>query len=141
MREVVRSALIPRSAAFVFDLINDIERYPEFVPGCASARVLARDADTITATLGIRRGPLTLEFTTRNRLQPSSAIGMELIAGPFTQLTGGWQLTPLSATGCRATLTLRFALTNPVTALVLEPLFEKTLADLVEAFVVRARAN
>lgn len=140
MREVVRSALIPRSAAFVYGLINDIERYPEFVPGCASARVLARDAGIITATLGVQRGPLKLEFTTRNRLTPASAIDMDLVAGPFTQLTGGWQLWPLSESGCRATLTLRFALSNPLTALVLEPLFESILADLVAAFVTRARS-
>jgi ribosome-associated toxin RatA of RatAB toxin-antitoxin module len=64
---------------------------------------------------------------------------MQLLDGPFTELTGAWQLTAVSGNGCRATLKLRFAFSNRVTALVLEPLFEKIVADLVEAFVARAR--
>jgi ribosome-associated toxin RatA of RatAB toxin-antitoxin module len=139
MREVIRSVLIARPAALVYELINDIERYPEFVPGCASARVISREPNEIVALLGIKKGPLALEFTTRNRLTPSSAIAMQLLDGPFTELTGGWRLTALSGNGCRATLSLRFAFSNRVTALVLEPLFEKIVADLVEAFVLRAR--
>ena len=139
MRAVTRSVLIARPAALVYDLINDIERYPEFVPGCVSARVISSTRDEIVAALGIKKGPLTLAFTTRNRLVPYSAIDMQLLEGPFKELTGGWQLTPVADSGCRATLGLRFALSNVVTALVLEPLFEKIIADLVEAFVLRAR--
>lgn len=139
MREVSRSALIARPAAVVYDLINDVERYPSFVPGCYGARVLARSNDALIATLDIKKGPLRLEFTTRNRLRPPHHIDMQLEAGPFDELTGGWQLTELSDQACRASLSLRFALSNPMTALVLEPLFEGILADLVSAFVLRAR--
>ncbi len=139
MGEVTRSVLIARPAALVYGLINDFERYPQFVPGCASAQLLARSETDVVARLGVRQGPLILEFTTRNRLTPHSAIDMQLVDGPFSELTGGWQLTPLSDSGCRATLSLRFKFDNPVTAVVLAPFFEMIIAGLVDAFVVRAR--
>ena len=91
------------------------------------------------ARLVVRQGPLSLEFTTRNRLTPYSAIDMQLVDGPFTELTGGWQLTALSDSGCRATLSLQFEFSNAVTAAVLAPFFEVMIADLVDAFVLRAR--
>jgi ribosome-associated toxin RatA of RatAB toxin-antitoxin module len=139
MGEVTRSVLIARPVALVYGLINDFERYPEFVPGCVSAQLLARSATEVVARLGARQGPLSLEFTTRNRLTPCTAIDMQLVDGPFTELTGGWQLTALSGSGCRATLSLRFEFDNPVTTAVLAPFFEMMIAGLVDAFVLRAR--
>ena len=59
MREVKRSALVSQPPARVFTLINDIERYPEFLPWCTHARVLSRTPAEIVATLGVRQGALT----------------------------------------------------------------------------------
>jgi len=58
MREVKRSALIAESPARMYELINDIEAYPAFVPGCTAARIVSRKDGEIVATLHIRRGPL-----------------------------------------------------------------------------------
>lgn len=139
MREVSRSVLIARPATTVFGLINDIERYPEFVPGCAASRVLSRGDSEIVATLSVKRGPLQMDFTTRNQLFPPNRIQLQLQDGPFAELQGAWDLTPLSEQGCRASLALRFAFANPITALVLESAFERIVSDLVDAFVLRAR--
>ena len=74
MREVKRSALVSQPPARVFALINDIERYPEFLPWCTHARVLSRTPAEIVATLGVRQGALTGEFTTRNTLVPERRV-------------------------------------------------------------------
>jgi ribosome-associated toxin RatA of RatAB toxin-antitoxin module len=139
MRVVERAALIAQPAATVYGLINDIESYPKFVPGCVRARIETRTQTEIVATLGVKRGPLALDFTTRNTLTPHSAIDMQLVSGPFSTLAGGWQLTALSEAGCRATLRLQFAFSNRATGLLLEPLFASTVQALVDAFVARAR--
>jgi ribosome-associated toxin RatA of RatAB toxin-antitoxin module len=140
MREVSRTALIAQPAARVYALINDIERYPEFLPWCTQARIESRRDNEIVATLAIQRGPLTTEFTTRNRLTPDTRIDLQLERGPFDALSGYWLLTPLADKGCRVQLSMRFAFSNRVSALLLEPLFEKTLEALVDAFVLRARS-
>jgi ribosome-associated toxin RatA of RatAB toxin-antitoxin module len=140
MREVKRSALVAQSPARLFALINDVERYPEFVPGCTHARIESRSATEVVATMGVRRGALRAEFTTRNELLPDRRVTMHLVRGPFRVLEGEWLLSPIGDTGCRVELTMRFAFSNPLSGVIFEPLFAATVASLLDAFVARARA-
>ena len=139
MREVKRSALVAESPARMYRLVNDIERYPEFVPGCTGARVESRTDTEVVATLNIKRGPLSTEFTTRNLLQPDARVLMQFVSGPFRVLEGLWTFTPLGELGCRVELEMRFEFANRVAEALFEPLFETTAASLVDAFVKRAR--
>ena len=139
MREVKRSALIAESPERMYALINDIERYPEFVPWCTAARVESRKEGEAVATLTIKRGPLRAEFTTRNLLEPGKRVLMQFVSGPFRVLEGLWTLTPLGDLGCRVELEMRFEFANRVAGTLFAPLFEDTAASLVDAFVKRAR--
>lgn len=139
MREVKRSALVARPPGEVYALINDIESYPQFVPWCTSARIESRSPEAIVATLGVRRGPLRAEFTTRNLLDPPRSVRMQLVRGPFRTLEGLWLLHPIGGAGTRIELILRFEFTSSFSGLIFDPLFEETAASLVEAFVQRAR--
>lgn len=139
MREVKRSALIAESPARMYQLINDIDRYPEFVPGCTGARIVSRKENEMVASLTIKRGPLNAEFTTRNLLEPDKRVLMQFVSGPFRVLEGLWTLTPLGDLGCRVELKMRFEFANRVAGALFEPLFESTAASLVDAFVRRAR--
>ena len=123
----------------MYALINDIERYPEFVPWCAAARVDSRKDGEVVATLNIKRGPLRAEFTTRNLLEPDRRVLMQFVSGPFRVLEGLWTLSPLGELGCRVELEMRFEFANRVAGTLFEPLFEDTAASLVDAFVKRAR--
>lgn len=139
MRELTRSALIGKPPDLIYALINDIEAYPQFVPWCTRAVIESRSEREIVATLGVRRGPLHTEFTTRNTLDPGRSVVMEHLRGPFKALHGIWTLTPIGDAGTRIELTLRFAFANRLTAVVFEPMFEETAGSLVDAFVARAR--
>jgi ribosome-associated toxin RatA of RatAB toxin-antitoxin module len=140
MREMTRSALVARSPALVYQVVEDVERYPEFVPGCTEAKVLERSPNEMVARLVVRRGPLRTEFTTRNRLQPGRSMQMDLVEGPFRMLTGTWSFTPVASNGCRIELLLRFQFSNLFKSALFEPLFEETAASLVRAFVSRAQS-
>ncbi len=139
MREVKRSALVNRSPAELFALINDIESYPLFLPWCTHARVSSRTATEIVATIAVRQGALHGEFTTRNKLEPNRSVHMQLVSGPFRTLEGAWRLTPIEPDGCRVELTMRFAFSHRLTAVLFEPKFAATIGSLVDAFVARAR--
>jgi ribosome-associated toxin RatA of RatAB toxin-antitoxin module len=140
MRQVKRSVLVAQPPSRMFALINDIESYPAFVPGCTHARVESRTPTEIVATLGVKKGPMHTEITTRNTLDQDKRVHMSLVNGPFKELEGEWTLTPVGPNGCRVDLSMRFAFKNPMSAIVLEPLFEQTAASLVDAFVARARS-
>jgi ribosome-associated toxin RatA of RatAB toxin-antitoxin module len=140
MREVKRSALVSQPPGRVFALINDIESYPQFLPWCTHARVLSRSPTEILATIGVRQGPLTGEFTTRNTLVSERAVRLALVSGPFSTLEGQWLLTPIEAHGCRVELDVRFEFKHRLSGLLFESLFAQTVGSLVEAFVQRARS-
>lgn len=145
MRQVKRSALVSETPARMFELINDIACYPQFVPWCSRAEVLERTDQQIVARLTIRRGLLHTRFTTRNCLTPDRSIAMQLVEGPFKTLEGLWTLGPIAGPdaaplGCRVELEMKFQFANVVTATLLEPVFEQTVAQLVDAFVRRARS-
>ncbi|MGO9803865.1 MAG: type II toxin-antitoxin system RatA family toxin [Steroidobacteraceae bacterium] len=139
MREVKRSALVNQPPARLFELINDIESYPQFLPWCTHARVATRTPQEIVATIGVRQGALHGEFTTRNALEADRSIRMQLVSGPFRALEGQWLLTPVDGSGCRVDLSVRFAFRNALTGLLFETKFAATIASLVDAFVARAR--
>ena len=141
MREIKHSALVAQPPRRLFDLINDIDSYPSFIPWCTRARVLSRSDRELVATIGVQRGPLQSEFTTRNELEQDRRIVMHLVNGPFKMLEGEWLLTPISeGTGCRVQLTMKFAFKNALTAVLFEQKFAETASSLMDAFVARARA-
>lgn len=141
MREMTRTSLVARLPHVVYRLVDDIERYPEFVPGCTAAQVIQRSAQEVVARLAVRRGPLRTEFTTRNRLDQDRSVHMQLVEGPFKTLEGSWDFTPVASNGCRIDFRLRFQFSNALKSALFEPLFEAAQADLVRAFVARAQSQ
>jgi ribosome-associated toxin RatA of RatAB toxin-antitoxin module len=141
MREMTRTSLVARLPRVVYQLVDDIERYPEFVPGCTAAEVLERSGRIVVARLAVRRGLLHTEFTTRNQLDPERSVQMELVEGPFKVLEGSWQFSPVASNGCRIEFRLRFQFANPLKSALFEPLFEQAQTDLVRAFVARAQSQ
>lgn len=139
MKDIRRSALVGFPASQVYAVIADVESYPQFLPWCTHARIDERSGDEVVATVGIKRGPLGGEFTTRNRLVPDHSIAMNLVRGPFSTLEGLWTVEPLGEKGCRVELALRFEFANRLSGAVLGPVFEEVAASLVDAFVRRAR--
>jgi ribosome-associated toxin RatA of RatAB toxin-antitoxin module len=145
MREIRRSALVPATTRRMFELINDVAAYPEFVPGCSAASVIEKTTAFLRARLTVGSGLLKTSFVTRNTLTPDSHIRMQLEEGPLRSLDGAWQLTPVMQPesgmeiGCRVELHLTFELQGGIAGLAMGPALERMAGSLVDAFVARAR--
>lgn len=140
MRQVERSALVPYTPAQIFALVEDIESYPQFVPWVASARLISRTDTEVVGQLEMERGGLREKFTTRNLLRPPGSMDLKLVDGPFKLLEGHWRFDPIGDRGTRISLTIRFEFANPVLSMMLSRSFEKSCAQLVDAFVARSRS-
>jgi len=138
MTTIDRSALIPYSAAQLFDLVADIERYPEFLNGCVEANIIAREGQTVTARLGLSRAGLSHSFVTRNTMTPYEQIELSLVDGPFEHFEGHWQFTALAPHACKVALTLRFKMRSGLIHAAAGRMFDKVALDLVDALVKRA---
>ena len=88
MHKVQRSVLVPYSAAQMFDLVADVEKYPEFMPWCGGAEVQTRDEHGMQASILISFAGMKQRFTTRNTHVYPDRIDLELVDGPFSSLVG-----------------------------------------------------
>jgi ribosome-associated toxin RatA of RatAB toxin-antitoxin module len=138
MRKVNKSALVPYPASAMYALVNDVERYPEFLPWCRGARVLSRSEGEMQASLDLARGGFHKTFTTKNTLQSGRAITMTLVDGPFRHLEGRWQFTDLDQEGSKVALDMEFEFTSTVLDLMAGPVFHEICNSLVDAFIRRA---
>jgi ribosome-associated toxin RatA of RatAB toxin-antitoxin module len=139
LRVVERSAIVPFTPAQMFDLVNDVARYPEFLPWCSASRVEELGPNERLASLKIERGLLRTEFTTRNRLQADAQIVMTLADGPFRSLSGEWRFKSIGAQGSRVSFRVEFEFRNALAAAALNGTFESLCGTVVEAFAARAR--
>ncbi len=140
MPQVRRSALLPYSAAQVFDIVRDIERYPEFLPWCSAARIVRDDADEVVAELTIAKGRIAERFTTRNVLVYPDSIDLNLVRGPFERLAGRWRFIALAALGSKVELELEFEMSRTLVQRTLGIIFGRAAGTIVDAFCKRARA-
>ena len=138
MTVIERSALLAHSVEQVFDLVADIERYPEFLKGCVGADILERSEDSVTATLRLSRAGISHGFTTRNTMQRPHRIDLALIDGPFTHFAGHWSFLALGDEACKTALQLHFELASGIASVAAGKLFDKVALDLVDAIVNRA---
>jgi len=138
MRRVNKSALVPYPAAAMYALVNDVERYPEFLPWCRGAKVLAHTESEMQASLELARGGFHKTFTTKNALQPGHAITMTLLDGPFKHLEGRWHFTDLDQEGSKVALDMEFEFKSGVLDLMAGPVFHEICNSLVDAFIRRA---
>ena len=137
---VQKRAIVPYSAEQMYALVNGVEQYPDFLPGCASTTVLEKTEYLMIATLSIAKGPFRERFTTRNTLQPHRHIHLSLLEGPFTQLEGDWRFMPEGpGKGSRVSLDLHFEFGSGLAARLISPVFETIASRFVDAFCTRAQ--
>jgi ribosome-associated toxin RatA of RatAB toxin-antitoxin module len=139
VREVRRSALVRFSPEQMFDLVIDVERYPEFLPWVSSAVLHERGERDLLASMEMQRGGVRECFTTRNEFERPSRMSLQLVDGPFRLLEGVWSFAPIGDAGTRVGLEMRFEFGNPGVSLLFGKAFEQSCNALIDAFVARAR--
>ncbi|MDG1064669.1 MAG: type II toxin-antitoxin system RatA family toxin [Luminiphilus sp.] len=138
MTIIDRSALLPFSAEKVFDLVADIEGYPDFLPGCVEAEIIEQNTNVVTARLALSRVGITQSFMTQNTLTRAETIDLRLVDGPFERFAGVWTFKSLAPEACKVALLLDFRLKSSVVNVAAGKLFDRVAHDLVDAVVKRA---
>jgi len=140
MSQLVREAWVPYTPEQMYNLVNDVEKYPQFLPWCRLTEVLYAKEDEIMAKIHIAKGGIHKSFTTLNRLQKNRRVAMDLIEGPFNHLQGGWDFEPVSEVGgCQISFKLEFEFSSKLLNVTLGPLFQQITNKMVSAFTERAQ--
>ena len=139
MPDIQRVEIVKYTPAEMYDLVNDIRKYPEFIPWCHNTDVLDENDDEIKATLHFQGGGFTKSFTTHNRLQKNKMAEIRLIDGPFKHLEGFWRFDLEGDKECKIMLDLEFELAGGLLNMAFGPLFHQVANKLVESFCDRAK--
>ena len=138
MALVEKSVLVGYSAEQMYRLVDDVERYPEFLPWCSGSEVDLRDGTLTRAVIRIDYHGIKQSFKTENLTEPAQRIEIRLVSGPFHRLDGLWRFTPLAAQACKIEFRLHYEFSSRLLEKLVGPVFRHIANTLLEAFVQRA---
>ncbi len=138
MARVEKSVLVAHPPERMFELVDRVEDYPEFLPWCGGTELKLRDAHRTVATIHIAYLGIRQSFTTENIKTHPREMRITLQDGPFSELEGDWSFLPLGADACKVTFRLHYVFSSRLLETVLAPVFSHITNTFVDAFVRRA---
>jgi ribosome-associated toxin RatA of RatAB toxin-antitoxin module len=138
MRRVTKSVLVPYAPAQMFELVDRVELYPQFLPWCGGASVLGESDSHKTARIDIDYHGVRAHFTTDNANEPPERIVITLKDGPFRHLHGEWRFKALGEYGCKVELELAYEFATALLDKAIGPVFGHIANTFIDAFVKRA---
>ena len=139
MPRIYKELTVSYTPTQMYELVNDIERYPHFLPWCVSSRVIDRTPNSVSASLSFAKGGMQKSFSTKNLLVPPNTIEMTLLEGPFKHLRGIWSFHDISTGECRVVLDLEFEFANRILSTMFGPIFQTIAQAMVGSFCDHAK--
>jgi len=130
---------LPYTPEQMFDLVANIDRYPEFLPWCLEANVWEREGNAVLADLVIGYGPVREKFTSRVTLERPGHIHVEYLKGPMKHLSNHWRFLPSNPDACVVDFFVDFEFRNPILRQLMGVFFNEAVRRMVSAFEARAK--
>ena len=137
---------VQHRAEQMFDLVADVERYPEFVPLCQSLKIRQRTpkpdgTEIVVADMTVAFNLVREGFTSRVTLdRPNLKIMVEYLKGPFSKLENRWTFEPKDDTSCDVGFFLSYEFKSRMLAMLMGTMFDTTFQRFAAAFEKRADA-
>ncbi len=144
MPQFSTSRRVRHSASDMFDLVADVERYPEFVPLCRALKVKNRapageNQEIVIARMTVAYKVIHETFTSRVTLnKPHMQILVEYIDGPFKQLQNRWTFHPTGPKSCEVEFFISYEFKSRTLALLMGAMFDAAFRRFADAFEKRA---
>lgn len=138
MTVVKKSRMVSFTCEQMYTLVNDVEKYAEYLPYFSQSIIHHQDEDMVQATLIISAAGMSKSFTTRNRLHPNKMIEIRLVDGPFSHLEGFWRFDE-TPEGCLVSFDLEFEIAGRMMSMLIGPVFEQISDKMVDVFCERAQ--
>ncbi len=139
MPKVHKTVILPYTAEQMFDLVEKVEDYPEFLPWCGGATVYTRTDSFLEASIVIAFKGLKQTFRTHNSNTRPHFMLMEFKDGPFRYLKGGWRFESLGTSGVKVLFDLDYEFANKLFAMAIGPVFNMIAQTFIDGFVSRAK--
>jgi coenzyme Q-binding protein COQ10 len=144
MPQFATSRRVRHTAADMFDLVADVERYPEFVPLCRALKVRQRipapeGVEAVVADMTVAYKLISETFTSKVTLdRPNLQILVEYLKGPFSRLENRWNFRPLAGRACDVEFFISYEFKSRLLALLMGGMFDLAFRRFASAFEKRA---
>ena len=135
---IKKSAIVFFNQKEIFQLIDDVEHYPDFLPWCGGSKVIKRTKKITEATIEINFKGVKQSFTTRNLKKPFEIMEINLVDGPFKKLTGSWKFTNIDKNSCNIELSLMYEFNNLILEKLIGPIFNIIANTFIDEFIKEA---
>lgn len=135
----VEQRILPYKPAAMFDLVADIERYPEFLPWCQTAVIRKKMGNRVVADLAVGTKLLNDNLTTSVMLERPDRIAVSYVQGPLTHLSNEWRFAAVKGGACKISFYVDFSFRSPVLGAMMNAVFDKAFRKMAQAFEERAR--
>ena len=122
----------------IFNLINDIESYPNYLPWCTKSEAKKESVDTIIGKIFISKSFINWNFSTKNTIKKNELISLELVDGPFENLTGKWTFSSINKFNTKVSLDIDYKFKSSIIELSIEPIFSSIMNSILKSFVQEA---
>ena len=135
---------VRHAAADMFELVADVERYPEFVPLCRSLRVIRRTpgdngAEVVVADMTVAYKVVRETFTSRITLdRAKQEILVEYLQGPFSHMRNLWAFRPLAERECEVIFSIDYEFRSRALGMLMGAMFDAAFRRFAAAFEKRA---
>ncbi|NKB21933.1 MAG: type II toxin-antitoxin system RatA family toxin [Alphaproteobacteria bacterium] len=129
--------LLPYTSEQIFDLVADVERYPEFLPWCVGTRILRREENVVYADLMVGFKMVREVYTSKVILDRPGTIDVEYQKGPFKHLINYWKFKN-AEDGCEIEFFIDFEFRSRILRGIIGPFFGEAVHRMVGAFEARA---
>ena len=144
MPQYFEQRILPYNTLQMFDLVADIEKYPEFIPWVSAARILERKQNELLAQLAVKFKAVRSKYTSKVSLERpvetdySGLIYVRLVEGPFKHLENEWKFEPIDDGSCCITFDINFQFHSAMFEKMIGSLFNKAVRKMTNAFEQRA---
>lgn len=132
--------VLPYTPRQIFDLVAEVDRYPEFLPWCIGARILRRQDNMLFADLIIGWKVIREKFSSKVVLDEPSTVHFDYMNGPLKYLHGDWRFIESKSGGTLVEFQVDFEFKSRALAAVMGGVFSELVHRMVGAFEARARS-
>ncbi len=129
----------PYAPAQIFELVADVERYPEFLPWVIAVRILDRGGEQFSAEVAVGFKMIRERYTSKVTLERPHRIDVTYAHGPFRHLVNRWNFTA-TPEGCQVDFYIEFEFRSRLLQALIGKLFHEAVRKMVASFDARARA-
>ena len=138
MKRIYKEEDINIDIETIFNLINDIGSYPNYLPWCTKTEVNIESDRTLIGKIFISKSFIKWNFSTRNTIDKNKSIKLDLIDGPFDNFKGKWLFTRLDENNTKVSLEIDYKFKSSIIELSIEPIFSSIMNSILKSFVEQA---